>query len=152
MGWGIRMKAPETYPQYMKAFGREEGRRLWREHKKKRKEKEVLEPLATTVVRSAPYLYTEKEGINTAFERGTAIIEMIGKAGWWKWLEPQIKKEISDNIRKALMGPKDKRDEAVGAANYGNRILGNIKRWIQDTKMAEKLLIEKEKKKNASRV
>lgn len=144
------MKNPKTYPQFMKAYGREEGRRLWREHKKKRKEKEILEPLATTVVRSAPYLYTEKEGIDTAFERGTAIAEMIGKPGWWKWLEPQIKKEVSDNIKKALMGPKDRRDEAVGAANYGNRILLNIKRWIQDMKTAESLLLAEKKREGKS--
>lgn len=146
------MGNPKTYPQYMKAYGREEGRKKWREHKKKLVQGKELEPLANVIMQDTPKVYKEEEAMVIMLERGSCIADMIQTPGWRNFLEPRIKKDYSDYIKKALNN-SSMRDEAMGAANYAQRLLHTIRKWINDYKAAEVILKEKAKeRKIANRI
>lgn len=161
-----------TYWDYLKHFGREEGRKKWREHKKKSIQQQVqegkkiiaigaenlpplpgkdmglpvedLEPIQKAIIGGTERLDIRKNE-SDALECGMAMIDLIKSSAWNRWLKPQIQKDAVDFVMKATMASGEARDEAMGAYKYARKILKRIDNWIADYTF----ILRKKEKENA---
>lgn len=160
-----------TYWDYLKHYGREEGRKHWKAHKDSQvvlKGQDTLkEPIKITdATKGASYGYVEDlEPIQKAILGGTervdirktkvdisecgyAMIEFIRTPAWNKYIKPQIQKDAVDFVMKATMTSGEVRDEAIGGYKYAQKILRTINKWVADYTY----LVREQEKENASRV
>ena len=144
-----------TYWDYLRHFGREGGRKKWKEHKEKKvKIENIIIPEVKSIKQDFAIVYPDNgtiedlEPIQKAvlgganqdirktesdiLECGTVIVELISKPAWNRWLKPQIQKDMVDFVMKATMTSGETRDEAMGGYKYSKKLLKTIDKWIQD--------------------
>lgn len=156
-----------TYWDYLKHFGREKGRKKWKEYKAEFKETKAT-TLTPKIIETADKLMVKKleEGLEPIQEAvlggtqrldirkdrgdimscGATIVEFIGTPAWNKYIKPQIQKDAVDFVRKALMLSGEESHKATGGYNYAQKILRTINKWVNDYTY---LVREEEKKQNA---
>jgi len=149
-----------TYWDYLRHYGREEGRKKWREHKKKEKAKvttltpniiKTADKLIAKVVeevKDAPIEQTPLEKAEGDIEyRGREIHKMLRTKGWYRYLKPEIEliikqyKDQYDGVRNIVdLRVNQKIREILQA------ILDFPRDCIEDAKVVKK---EREEKQDA---